>query len=151
MMDSSLLTAAYHYGLQSIYIIYYYIYNNIYYILLYIYYIYYYICILLTLYIVSVFTFGFIQVCRTRNKGKTFFDSMSIINFFFLGIAYFLVSYYITMAGYSHEDAITKLIPSILPLVFIGFCTWMVKKMSSEAFDHDKENPIDHNDNINMV
>ena len=105
-------------------------------------------CILLTLYIGSVFNFGIlIQFCRTRNKGKAFYG-MSIINFFFLGIAYFLVSYYITMAGYPHEDAITKLIPSILPLVFIGFCTWMVKKMSSEAFNHDEENPLDHNDDI---
>ena len=104
-------------------------------------------CILLTLYIASVFNFGFfIQFCRKRNKGKTFFDGMKIINYFFIGIAYFLLSYYITMAGYPHEDAITKLIPSILPLVFIGFCTWMVKKMSSETFNHDEENQLDHND-----
>ena len=109
-------------------------------------------CILLTLYIASVFNFGFtIRFCRKRNKGaprKDFFDGMAIVNLFFLGIAYFLLSYYITMARYPHEDAITKLIPSILPLVFIGFCTWMVKKMSSEAFDHDEENPLDHNDDI---
>ena len=109
-------------------------------------------CISLTLYIVSVFNFAFIIQCyRQRNKEsprKTFLDGMVTVNLFILGIAYFLLSYYITMAGYPHEDAFTKLIPSILPLVFIGFCTWMVKKMSSEAFDHDEENPLDHNDDI---
>ena len=109
-------------------------------------------CILLTLYIASVFYIALIiQYCRKKNKEsprKTFLDGMSIVNLFFFGMAYFLFSYYITMAGYPHEDAITKLIPSILPLVFIGFCTWVVKKMSLEVFDHDEENPLDHNDDI---
>ena len=109
-------------------------------------------CILLTLYIASVFYIALIiQCCRKKNKGaprKTFFDGISIVNYFFLGITYFLFSYYITMAGYPHEDAITKLIPSILSLVFIGFCTWVVKKMSSEAFHQDEENSLDHNDDI---
>ena len=95
-------------------------------------------CILLTLYIASVFYIALIiQCCRKKNKGaprKTFFDGMSIVNYFFLGITYFLFSYYITMhmARYPHEDAITMLMPSILPLVFIGFYTWVVKKMFSE-------------------
>ena len=62
---------------------------------------------------------------------------------------YFLIAYYITLATYQHEDGITKFIPSLLPVVSIGFCTWIAKNIIFKVIDYDKLNLSDYsNDKV---
>ena len=52
------------------------------------------------------------------------------------------------MATYQHEDGITKFIPSLLPVVFIGFCTWIAKNIIFKVIDYDKLNLSDYSNDI---
>ena len=44
------------------------------------------------------------------------------------------------LAKYPHEDSITKFLPSLIPVVFIGFCTWIAKDIIFKVIDDDKKN-----------
>ena len=53
------------------------------------------------------------------------------------------------MAIYPHEDSITKFIPSLLPIFFIGFCSWIAKNIIFKVIDYDEENQVGHsNENL---
>lgn len=86
-----------------------------------------------------------LQMQRRQNKQlstKILFAG----SYFFFTLACFLLIYYELLAKYQHEDGITKFIPSFLPVVFIGFCTWISKNIILKVIDYDKEDQnIIHN------
>ena len=75
-----------------------------------------------------------------------FVDNALLIScYFFITLEYFLIIYYHALAKYPHEDSITKFLPTLLPVVFIGFCTWIAKNIIFKVIDFDKKNQISHN------
>ena len=48
------------------------------------------------------------------------------------------------LAKYPHEDSITKFLPSLIPALFIAFCTWIAKGIIFKVIDDDKESEDSH-------
>ena len=104
------------------------------------------ILMLLNGYIALAFSCAFIlQLWRKRRNKSLSINILFIGAYFFWTITYFLIAYYITLATYQHEDGITKFIPSLLPVVSIGFCTWITKNIIFKVIDYDKLNLSDYN------
>ena len=107
------------------------------------------ILIFVTYYIVISFSFALMTVlCLRRGHNQTLPVYILYIGTF-LHFLFFLTIYYFFLAIYPHEDSITKFIPSLLPIFFIGFCSWIAKNIKFKVIDYDKENQVDHSNNEN--
>ena len=69
---------------------------------------------------------------------------LCIGGYFFVTLAYFLIVYNVTLAKYPHEDSITKFIPSFLPFLFIGICSWIGQNIIFKVINYDNENEVSH-------
>ena len=86
-----------------------------------------------------------LQCLKKKEHNKTLSAYILYIGTYaFLTFSFFLTIYYIFLAIYPHEDSITKFIPSLLPVVFIGFCTWIAKNIIFKMIDYEKEKQVGH-------
>ena len=103
------------------------------------------ILIFVTYYIALAFSFATAvhnrKVCCNRTlSAKILF----IGTYTFVTLSFFLTIYYSSLAIYPHEDGITKLISSLLPFIFIGFCSWIARNIILKVIDYDEENKDSH-------
>ena len=115
------------------------------------------ILILVTHYIALAFVFAStVHYFKKRRNQELSLSIFMIGSYFFFTLAFFLIVYYLFLAKYPHEDSITKFIPSLLPIFFIGICTWIAKNIIFKVIDYDKrdqnvncneENPIKDEEN----
>ena len=105
---------------------------------------------LIASYIASAFSFAsVVHSFRKRNNRELSITLLWISSYFFITLQYSLIIYYQILAKYPHEDSITKFIPSLLPVVFIGICTWIAKNIIFKVIDYDKKKQINHtNENL---
>ena len=103
------------------------------------------ILILIASYITLAFSCAFVVHCfRKRNNWELSINLLFISCCFFMTLLYFLITYYQILAKYPHEDSITKFLPTLLPVVFIGFCTWIAKNIIFKVIDYNKKNQVSH-------
>ena len=94
--------------------------------------------------------FGCASIVHYYKKRRNQELSLSIFmigSYFFITLAYFLIVYYLFLAKYPQEDSITKFIPSFLPFVVIGICSWIAQNIIFKVIDYDKENQVGHSNN----
>ena len=109
------------------------------------------ILIFVTYYFTISFSFASMTVLCLRRRRNQILPVyiLYIGTYTFLTFSFFLTIYYIFLAIYPHEDSITKFIPSLLPMFFIGFCSWIAKNIIFKVIDYDEENQVGHsNENL---
>ena len=100
---------------------------------------------IITVYISLAFICAFlVHSFRKRNNRELSIILLAISCYFFVTLDYFLIIYYQLLAKYPHEDSVTKFLPTVLPVIFIGFCTWIAKNIIFKVIDFDKKNQVSH-------
>ena len=102
--------------------------------------------IFVTYYIFISFSFATVaMLCLKRiHNRKMSINILYIGTYTFLTFFVFLTIYNSFLAKYPHEDSIAKFIPSLLPFLFIGFCSWIAKNIIFKMIDYDEENHVSH-------
>ena len=104
------------------------------------------ILIIITAYIALAFFFALLVHYFKKRQNQKLSLRLLMIGFnFFITLEYFLFVYYQMLAKYPHDDSITKILSSLIPGLFIAFCTWIAKNIIFKMIDDDKEKEVSHN------
>ena len=102
--------------------------------------------IFITYYIAISFSFATVAVQwlkRVRNL-KMSITILYIGTYAFFTFTIFITIYYFFLGKYLHEDSIAKFIPSLLPFLFIGFCSWIAQNIIFKMINYDEESHVSH-------